>query len=516
MLATVHSYALSGIDSVPVRVEVDLAACTFPTLVLVGLPDAAVRESRERVIAAFRNQGLHFPDQKITVNLAPAGLRKGGVGFDLPIAIGLLVASAQAPARHLSGAVWVGELSLEGRVQPVRGSLSMALAEASHKPHPRALILPRGNGSEGAAAGGVRVIEVGTLREVVRLLFEGPAGVPASAETVSAVVPGPRAADLADVRGQFAARRALEVSAAGGHNILLMGSAGTGKSMLAERLPGILPPMHRSEQLEATMIHSAAALLEPGTGLLPERPFRAPHHTISDVGLIGGGCPPRPGEVSLAHRGVLFLDELPEFRRHVLEALRQPLEMGRVMITRGAQSAQFPCRFQFVAAMNPCPCGRRLDLKGGCRCTPRQIERYLGRISGPLLDRIDIQVEMGPVGFSDMALLRSGEDSAAVHSRVLRANARARARLAAHPRIMNNAQMGLQEIRTFCRLDDRPLGLLRTAVGRLGLGPRAFHRVLRLSRTIADLAGTARIEEAHVAEAIGYRLLDRGKGAVVG
>lgn len=518
MLATVHSFALIGIDSIPVRVEVDLASYAFPTLVLVGLPDAAVRESRERIVSALRNQGFKFPDKKITVNLAPAGLPKGGVGFDLPIAIGLLAASGQAPAQHLAEFVWTGELSLDGRIQPVRGALSMGLAEKTRRGSARVLILPKGNGPEAAVAGGVKVGEVGSLKEVVRVLFDGPECVAICREDAweSAEHGAPLNADMADVRGQFAARRGLEVAAAGGHNILFIGSPGTGKSLLAERLAGILPPMTRQEQLEATVVQSAAGLLPPGSGLVTIRPFRAPHHSITEMGLIGGGRPPLPGEISLAHRGVLFLDELPEFRRHVLEGLRQPLESGTVTITRVAATVRFPCRFQFVAAMNPCPCGRRLDRRGGCRCTPRAVERYLGRISGPLLDRIDIQLEMAPVTFAEMSLLQPAEDSMAVRSRVREAWERQQSRFRADPRILFNAQMGLQETRSHCRLQKKPLGMLRTAVARLGMSPRAFHRVLRLSRTIADLAGSDEITETHVAEAIGYRLLDRRVGSPAG
>ncbi len=517
MLVTVESYAISGIQALPVQVEVDLAR-GFPTLVLVGLADAAVRESRERVSSALRNQGLKFPDKKITVNLAPAGVPKGGVVLDLPIAIGLLVASGQAPAEHLAECAWAGELSLNGTIRPICGCLSMALAETTRQRAGRTMILPKGNGPEAVGAGGVRVGEVGSLKEVVQILFDGPGRI-ANCCIASQVPPEsdlPLAADMADVRGQFAARRALEVAAAGGHNILFIGSPGTGKSMLAERLVGILPPMIRQESLEATMVHGAAGLLPAGSGLLAKRPFRAPHHTITEVGLIGGGRPPRPGEISLAHRGVLFLDELPEFRRHVLEGLRQPLESGEVTISRAGVAVSFPSRFQLVAAMNPCPCGRRLDHRGGCRCSPQAIDRYLGRISGPLLDRMDIHLEMAPVTFAQMSLLRPAEDSMTVRSRVRAATERQSARFRDDPRVFFNAQMGLQAIRSHCHLRRRPLGILRMAVARLSLSPRAFHRVLRISRTIADLAGSEEIGEVHVQEAIGYRLLDRGVGSPVG
>ncbi|MFH1143425.1 MAG: YifB family Mg chelatase-like AAA ATPase [Candidatus Eisenbacteria bacterium] len=357
MLAIVNSYALLGIEAVSVRVEVDLATGAFPSLTLVGLPDTAVRESRERIIAALRNQGLRYPDRKMTVNLAPAGLRKEGVAFDLPIAIGILVASGQAPPERLAELVWTGELSLDGRIRPIRGALSMAMSERGRR-HPRELVLPKGNGVEAAAADRVAVSEVGSLKDVVRVLFEGPNGFrfDPSAGGVGPRDPQSPAlldADMADVRGQVAARRAIEVAAAGGHNLLMIGSPGTGKSMLAERMSGIQPPFSRGEQLEATMVHSAAGLLAAGAGLLGQRPFRAPHHTVSRVGLVGGGRPPWPGEISLAHRGVLFLDELPEFYRDALEGLRQPLESGTVTIARAGWRVEFPCRFQLIGAMNP-------------------------------------------------------------------------------------------------------------------------------------------------------------------
>ena len=513
MLATVQTYALSGIEALPVRVEVDLASGAFPSLAMVGLPDTAVRESRERIVSALRNQGLRYPDKKITVNLAPADLRKEGVGFDLPIAIGILVASGQAPGEHLLQLAWAGELSLEGRVRPIRGSLSMAVAEAGRTANSRALVLPHGNGAE-AAAGRARICEVGSLREVVRLLFDGPSAFPEPS-------PAPPSADgslhildrdLADVRGQAGARRALEVAAAGGHNLLFLGSPGTGKSMLAECLPGILPPMQLRERLEATMVHSVAGLLPAGAGLLEARPFRAPHHSVSQAGLIGGGRPPRPGEISLAHHGVLFLDELPEFRRHVLEALRQPIERGDISLVRVGTSVRFPSRFQLIAAMNPCPCGRKLDPRGGCTCTPRMVARYLGRVSGPLLQRIDIHHEMSSVAYGEMVSVVEAEDSATVRARVLAAWERQQRRFRDHPRVLSNAQLSVAEIREHCRLPREALGFLRVAMARLQLSPRAFHGVLRLARTIADLAEREQIGEEEVAEAIAYRVLDRGGG----
>ncbi len=518
MLAKVFTYTLHGIEAIPVQVEVDLANCTFPSLTVVGLPDIAVRESRERIVSALRNQGYKFPDKRITVNLAPAELPKGGAGFDLPIAIGLLIASAQAPPEYVSHCVWAGELSLEGRIQPIRGALSMAISECNHpRDKPRILVLPKGNGTEAAAVESVPVLEAAKLSDVMEILFKGPdLSQSCTGSVFQSMAPASITSDLSEVRGQAIARRGLEVAAAGGHNLLLIGSPGTGKSMLAERLPGILPPLTMAERLEATSVHSAAGLLAPGTGLLTERPFRAPHHSISSIGLIGGGRPPKPGEISLAHRGILFLDELPEFSRSALEALRQPIENGQVTITRAGYSLTLPSRFQFIAAMNPCPCGRRLDPRGGCRCTVHACERYLGRISGPLMDRIDIQLETTAVGFAEITELRPSESSLSIRSRVLAACDRQSHRFLNHPRINSNAQMGLQEIRTFCPLKNSSLGLLRLAVSRLGLSPRAFHRIQRLARTIADLAEAEEIGEVHVGEAISYRQLDRGIGSSLG
>ncbi len=570
MLATVHTYALVGIEALPVRVEVDQVATSFPRLVLVGLPDPVVRESRERIMAALRNQGFRFPDKKITVNLAPATLPKAGGSFDLPIAIGILVASGQAPEAALNTFSWAGELGLDGRLQPIRGALSMALRERRRGARSRTFVVPVGNGGEAAEASGVTVAEAATLREIWDLLEQGPDRLrPVTPPDHGPFGPAEEATvDLADVRGQIVARRALEIAAAGGHNLLFLGSPGTGKSMLAERLPTILPPLSRNEQLEVTQIHSVAGLRGSGQGLVLHRPFRAPHHTVSDLGLIGGGRPPQPGEVSLAHRGVLFLDELAEFRRRPLESLRQPLENGVVTVIRSGFQARFPSRFQLVAAMNPCPCGHRLDPRGGCRCTEAMVQRYLSRVSGPLMDRIDLQVEMTNVDFRQLAQLPPSEPSNVVRRRVLAAWKRQQARFgvagtallpnsarvgaaaasagaAASPRlearspqaeerwpqaeerllqaeaattiwasgaVTRNADMRVGDLHRFCKLEERSLGLLRIAMTRLRLSPRAFHRIQRIARTIADLAGSESVREGHVSEAISYRGLDRARG----
>jgi magnesium chelatase family protein len=504
VLASLRSAAVFGVDAYPVQIEVDVSF-GLPHFTMVGLPDATVRESRDRVRAAIRNSGFAFPSHRITVNLAPADVRKAGSSFDLPIALGLLAGSGQLTRRAIDDTVVLGELSLDGAINGIRGVLPIAIA--TRRLGLRRLLLPPQNAAEACVVDGLDVRVARSLPEALDALND-----PDRAEraTVSKSVPTsdcPIDGDLAEVRGQFLPRRALEVAAAGGHNLLLCGPPGAGKTMLARRLSGILPPLSFDEALECTAIHSVAGTLPSGAGLLTARPFRAPHHTISNIALVGGGAIPRPGEISLAHNGVLFLDEMPEFDRRVLEVLRQPLEEGRVTIARAARTAAFPARFVLVAAMNPCPCGFLGDERRGCRCTPAQIAAYRGRISGPLRDRIDLIVSVPALPVQAIADTSPGEATAVVRERVAAARSTQQRRYGGIT-VRTNADLRGSVVSRFGTPTPAGRALLRKAIERLGLSARGYERVLKVARTIADLADSERVDAEHVGEALQYRVVE--------
>ncbi|MDX9817569.1 MAG: YifB family Mg chelatase-like AAA ATPase [Desulfococcus multivorans] len=508
MLAKVLSSAVIGIDAFIVDVEVDISA-GLPSFTTVGLPEASVKESKERVKAAIQNSGYAFPDDRITINLAPADIKKEGTGLDLPIAIGILAAVGLIPKDVLTDYMILGELSLDGRVKPVRGSLPTALTAL--RAGYAGIMVPRENSLEAAVVQEISVLPVTDLSQVVDFC-RGLASIPPVKTCLDTLFSNSEhyPDDFSDVMGQEHVKRALEVAAAGSHNLLMIGPPGSGKTMLARRIPSILPPMTFEESLETTRIFSVIGGLDRGQALVVRRPFRAPHHTISDAGLNGGGRFPRPGEVSLAHNGVLFLDELPEFKKNVLEVLRQPMEDLSVTISRVNSTLTYPASFMLISAMNPCPCGYKGDDAHECHCSPISVERYRSRISGPLLDRIDIHVEVPAVAYKDLTGGTSGESSAVIRRRVSMARAMQTRRFK-RTGIHCNAQMGSRQIRRYCTVDEDSETLLETAMRRLGLSARAYNRILKISRTIADLDGSEMIRLDHLSEAIQYRSLDRGK-----
>ena len=511
MLVKTYCAAVMGLEAITVTVETNSDRGVM--FHLSGLADTSIKESYDRIKAAINNSGYKMPIAEITVNLSPADIRKEGSGYDLPLAIGILATENKVDSEHLGEYMLVGEIGLDGSLRPIRGALPIAIRARKEKY--RGLIVPRENVREAAVVNNLDVYGMDSLSDVIHFFNGTKDFTPERIDTRAVFYQQQSQFDLdfADVKGQESVKRAMEVAAAGGHNLIMIGPPGSGKSMMAKRLPSILPPLSLHESLETTQIHSVAGKLSRGTSLISQRPFRSPHHPISSVALVGGGHSPQPGEISLAHNGVLFCDELPEFNRSVLEVMRQPLEDRKITISRSRYTVEYPCSFMFVASMNPCPCGYYGDLTHHCVCTPGQIQRYMNKISGPLLDRIDIQCEIQPVTFNDLSHMQPGEPSASIRERVIAARKIQEERYQAYPGIHCNAQMTERMLREYAQPDEESLNMLRMAMEKLKLSARAYGRILKVARTIADLAASPQIQFNHIAEAVGYRNLDRGDWA---